>query len=478
MSEQEELFLRSSEQQRAILDSVGTAIITIDQNQVIRFVNTEAEAVWEYSRDELIGKTIHRLMPTSYRDAHDRGFHKRSGESFTDLGNQYRQIEGQRKSGEVFPIELRFTAVSIGDEVFVTAAARDISDRQKMHEQLERQHQQIAELNQQLQRERDYLMEEVQGEGAMEGIIGQSNEIKQLMSQVNAVARTNANVLILGESGVGKELVARAIHEQSDRQQHPLIKVNCGSIPKELFESEFFGHIKGAFTGATRDREGRFEIAHQGSIFLDEVGETPSELQVKLLRVIEEQEFERVGDNVTRRVDVRVIAATNRELQQEMKAGRFREDLFYRLGVFPITVPPLRDRNDDVIELARHFARTCSSQLNVAAAELTPDGEKALTSYKWPGNVRELKNVIERALILSDGKPLSAELFELLGVRSEAAIARLPEEERTEIENALRKHHGVIKQTASELGLSRQALYRRLEKHDIDPRQFTSPNSP
>jgi transcriptional regulator with GAF, ATPase, and Fis domain len=238
-------------------------------------------------------------------------------------------------------------------------------------------------------------------------IVGKSPALRQMLqmlSRVEAVAETPANVLILGESGVGKELVARAIHARSPRSGAPLVKVNCASIPKELFESEFFGHVKGAFTGARRDRVGRFQLADGGTIFLDEVGEIPMDLQGKLLRVLQESEFERVGDDITRSVDVRVIAATNRNIEELMVAGKFREDLFYRLSVFPIEVPPLRQRSEDVMQLAQHFLES------MAPLKLTQSQAASIRAYDWPGNVRELKNVIERAVILSKGNALRLDL--------------------------------------------------------------------
>jgi len=223
------------------------------------------------------------------------------------------------------------------------------------------------------------------------------------MAQIDAVAPTPANVLILGESGVGKEMVARAIHDKSERADKPLVKVNCASIPKELFESEFFGHVKGAFTGAHRDRVGRLQLADGGTVFLDEVGEIPLDLQGKLLRALQEREFERVGDERTIKVDVRVVAATNRDLEVEVQAGRFREDLYYRLGVFPILVPPLRDRREDIGPLAEHFlTRTCAD-LGRDPMNWSKQQVNQLMGHRWPGNIRELRNVIERAVILSNG---------------------------------------------------------------------------
>jgi transcriptional regulator with GAF, ATPase, and Fis domain len=231
-----------------------------------------------------------------------------------------------------------------------------------------------------------------------------------MLSQVEAVAQTPVNVLVLGESGVGKELVAHAIHARSSRSRQPLVKVNCASIPKELFESEFFGHVKGAFTGALRDRVGRFQLADGGTIFLDEIGEIPLDLQAKLLRVLQENEFERVGDDITHSVDVRVVAATNRNLEQLVVDGEFREDLFYRLSVFPIEVPPLRERREDILQLAKHFIEQTCIDFGRPVARLTRTQAEALQSYPWPGNIRELKNVIERAVILAEGKALRFDL--------------------------------------------------------------------
>jgi transcriptional regulator with GAF, ATPase, and Fis domain len=219
------------------------------------------------------------------------------------------------------------------------------------------------------------------------------------------VAPTNASVLILGESGTGKELVARAIHDRSPRKDAALVRVNCASVPRELFESEFFGHVRGAFTGAVRDRVGRFELANNGTLFLDEIGEVPLELQSKLLRVLQEGQFEKLGEDRTRTVDVRIIAATNRGLEDEVKAGRFRQDLYYRLSVFPIDLPPLRDRAEDIPTLARHFVEQSAHKLGAVAGRLTGSQMKELQDYDWPGNVRELQNVIERAVIRSrDGR--------------------------------------------------------------------------
>ena len=254
---------------------------------------------------------------------------------------------------------------------------------------------------------------ETAGSGPAWGaVVGRSAGLRRVLDRVQRVAPTDAGVLILGESGTGKELVADEIHRRSLRAGRPLVKVNCASIPRELYESEFFGHVKGAFTGAISDRIGRFEAADGGTLFLDEVGEIPPGLQGKLLRVLQSGEFERVGEGRTRTVDVRIIAATNKRLPEEIAAGRFREDLYYRLDVFPIEVPALRDRPEDIPLLAAHAVSAAAARHNRACPRLTPEDERALQAHDWPGNVRELRNVIERAVILSGGGPL---VFELPG---------------------------------------------------------------
>jgi transcriptional regulator with GAF, ATPase, and Fis domain len=273
-----------------------------------------------------------------------------------------------------------------------------------------RAYQEIERLRRQLELERDYLREEVKEVLAFGTIVGQSAVLRGVLEQVELVAATDTTVLILGESGTGKELVAAAIHERSRRRNRPLVRVNCGSIPAELFESEFFGHVKGAFTGALRDRVGRFQHADGGTLFLDEIGEIPLAHQAKLLRVLQGGQFERVGDDSTCTVNVRLVAATNRDLRADVAAGRFRQDLFYRISVFPLELPPLRQRREDIPALAHHFASRLAAQLNRPAVRLTKDDAAVLTQYDWPGNVRELQNVMERAIILAKGRRLRLDL--------------------------------------------------------------------
>jgi transcriptional regulator with GAF, ATPase, and Fis domain len=279
----------------------------------------------------------------------------------------------------------------------------------------------IQHLKAQLELQNSYLQEAVVEAKAFGDLVGQSAALKHIVSQIDLVAPTEASVLILGETGTGKELVAHEIHQRSARKDGPLVRVNCASIPRELFESEFFGHVRGSFTGAVKDRAGRFETAEGGTLFLDEVGEIPLDIQNKLLRVLQEKRYERVGDDRTRRANVRVVAATNRNLKKEAAAGRFREDLFYRLNVFPIQVPPLRERMDDIPSLAKHFVELSAKDLKCAKPRLTRAAVAKLQSYDWPGNIRELRNVIERAVILARGGALD---FDLPIIGPSAPVAR------------------------------------------------------
>jgi transcriptional regulator with GAF, ATPase, and Fis domain len=349
----------------------------------------------------------------------------------------------------------------------------------------------IDRLRGQLQAENDYLHEEM---AALESgeIVGRSPGLRKVLEQVALVAPTTATVLITGESGTGKELVARAIHERSSCSSRPLVKVNCGAIPEALFESEFFGHVKGAFTGAIKDRVGRFELADTGSIFLDEVAEIPLALQAKLLRVLQDKQFERVGDARTRTVDVRVIAATNRDLQQHVDKARFREDLLYRLTVFPIELPPLRERKEDIPELASHFLRKSAAKLGGKVPRLSQENARELQTYDWPGNIRELENVIERASILFqragqlsfDLKPPkrrtqpAAETSETSEDKQVLTKSQLRQREADNIQAALRQANGKVfgRGGAAEiLGMRPTTLASRLKVLGLKKTYIASP---
>jgi len=394
---------------RQLYRSTPAMLHTVDADGMIVTVTDHWLSKMEYSRDEVVGRPISEFFSNAYRKRISSGRLQKiisSGE----FQNQERQMV--TRSGQV--LDLLTSAVAernaAGKVVRMLVASKDVTKRNRAEHALRSTLVENARLREELERERDYLREEVNVAMNFGRMVGKSSALKHMLAQVEAVAETPASVLILGESGVGKELVARAIHARSPRADAPLVKVNCASIPKELFESEFFGHIKGAFTGAHKDRVGRFQLADGGTIFLDEVGEIPIELQSKLLRVLQESEFERVGDDITRSVDVRVIAATNKDLEKLVLDGAFREDLFYRLSVFPIEVPPLRKRKEDVIQLAQHFLERTCNDFGRQTMKLTRNQADQIQNYDWPGNVRELKNVIERAVILSRGNVLRLDL--------------------------------------------------------------------
>ncbi|MCS6293929.1 MAG: sigma 54-interacting transcriptional regulator [Nitrospira sp.] len=334
-------------------------------------------------------------------------------------------------------------------------------------------YQEIATLKDKLAKEKLYLEEEIQTGYNFEEIVGDSQALKRVLNQVRTVASTDSTVLILGETGSGKELVARALHNLSDRRERTFVKLNCAAIPTGLLESELFGHEKGAFTGAIATKIGRFELADRGTLFLDEVGEIPLELQVKLLRVLQEQEFERLGSTRTIRVNVRVLSATNRDLAQLVEDREFRNDLYYRLNVFPITVPPLRERAEDIPALVRHFAQKFALRMKKRIETIPAEAMKALQQYAWPGNVRELENFIERAVILTQGPDLSVPIAELKRTQNhttQSAATTLEQAEREHILKALSDAGWVIggsSGAAAKLGMKRTTLQSKMQKLGI-----------
>jgi len=398
-------FFRDIEREnQLILRAAGEGIYGVNAEGKTTFVNPAAERMLGWKAEELVGHDMHSLVHHTHPDGshyhdHDCPIYA----AFRD--GVVHRVEHElfwRKDGTSFWVD--YTSTPIRDRGVLIGAVivfRDISQRREAEEKLRAAHKEVDQLRERLELENAYLQEQIRIDGNHHGIIGQSAAIQQTLRQVELVAPTDASVLITGESGTGKELVARAIHEASRRSNRPLIRVNCAAIPADLFESEFFGHARGAFTGALRDRIGRFELADGGTLFLDEIGEIPLELQGKLLRVLQEGQFERVGEERTRNVDVRVIAATNRDLKAQVRRGRFREDLYFRLNVFPIDLVPLRERLEDIPLLAMHLLREATRKLNAGSLQLTEADARRLAQYSWPGNVRELQNVIERAAILA-----------------------------------------------------------------------------
>ena len=336
-------------------------------------------------------------------------------------------------------------------------------------------YQRIEELNARLAEEKIYLEDEIRTDNRFEEIVGQSRALKAVLKQVETVAPTDSTVLIYGETGTGKELLARAIHDLSSRKQGTFVKLNCAAIPTGLLESELFGHEKGAFTGAIAQRIGRFELGHRGTIFLDEVGEIPLELQSKLLRVLQEHEFERLGSSRTIRTDARLVAATNRDLGQMVEERQFRADLYYRLNVFPITVPPLRERVDDIPLLVRYFVQQYARRMNRRITSIPAESMNAMARYHWPGNIRELQNFIERAVILTNGSTLQVQARELKRSVGGASVVTLETAEREAIVRALRDAGGKVggdQGAAVKLGMKRTTLQAKMRKLGIGARTF------
>ena len=409
----ERLFADIESDNQLILRAAGEGIYGVDADGITTFVNPAAARMLGYEAGELVGRGAHATIHHSHADGscyavetcpiygafREGVVERRDDEVFW------------RKDGSSFPVE--YTSTPIVDRGRIIGAVivfRDISDRREAEERLRQAMAELEQLKHRLELENDYLQQELNEEANYREIVGRSRAVREVVRKIELVAPTDAPVLITGESGTGKELIARAIHGAGRRGNRPLIRVNCAAVPADLFESEFFGHVRGAFTGAVSDRVGRFELANQGTLFLDEIGEIPLELQGKLLRVLQEGQFERVGDNRTRSVDVRVVAATNRRLEEEVAAGRFREDLFYRLNVFPIASVPLRERPEDIPLLAAHFLVKVCRRHGRGGLQLSRADVERLQAYHWPGNVRELENLIERALIVSTGSRLVIDL--------------------------------------------------------------------
>ncbi|HET6350472.1 MAG TPA: sigma 54-interacting transcriptional regulator [Candidatus Krumholzibacteria bacterium] len=379
-----------------LIDSAMDAIVEMDRELRITMMNPAAEKVFGSSAARVRGQRIEHLVGVeSSREL------ARFVDELADRRDGERQLwipgifTPRPPGGEPFLAEATLSSYEAQGKPFFTMILRNVTDRVTAELRIEN-----------LAAQTEYLRAEIEEDHGFDEIAGKSPALRAALQAVAQVADTDATVLIQGETGTGKELFARAIHKRSRRHAGPLIKVNCAAIPATLMESEFFGHEKGAFTGATQRREGRFAVADGGTIFLDEIGELPLELQGKLLRVLQEGEFEPVGGSKTRKVNVRVVAATNRDLDQAVKNGTFREDLYYRLSVFPLRLPPLRERDDDVIVIAETLVRTLARRMGRREKDISPPAAQVLRSYPWPGNVRELRNVIERALITSGDGPL------------------------------------------------------------------------
>jgi PAS domain S-box-containing protein len=462
----EDALRRSEAQLRAIFEQSPDAIIGVDSHGKIVEVNEQVEKFFGYKRSELTGKSIEVLMPERFRNKHP---HYRADYRHTPRTRPMGiglELFGLRKNGTEFPVDIMLSPVDTPEGQMVLTVIRDLSEKKRAQEDLERR-----------ERHKCYLEKELYTEHRFEDIIGESPTLKRVLRQVETVSTTDVTVLILGETGTGKDLIARAIHQLSGRSGHSLVKLNCAAIPTGLLESELFGHEKGSFTGAIAQKVGRLELAHQGSFFLDEVGELPLELQPKILRALQEKEFERVGGTRTIPVDIRLIAATNRDLGQMVKDHQFRGDLYYRLRVFPIVLPPLRERREDIPVLVRYFVSKHARSMDRHIETIPPDIMKALVRWEWPGNIRELENFVERSVILTKGSALHAPISELEMPPEPAddGNSSLESAERDHILRVLREAKGVIagpNGAAARLGLKRTTLNSKLKKLGIEREDY------
>jgi PAS domain S-box-containing protein len=440
---------------KTIIDTLREGLLVVSPEGRIMAVNPAAEALAGYSEGELIGSSC-RILNCTGCDIFAQG----AGENWCRLFR-----EGAVKAKKCMITDKQHHAVNIvkNARVLRDSGGRIIGAVETLTDisEIVRQQGEISALRKTLDLDDHY-----------HGILGKSPSMMRLFEMIESVAASNTPVMINGQSGTGKELVARAIHWAGPRADKPFIKVNCAALNENLLESELFGHVRGAYTGADRNRMGRFEAANGGSIFLDEIGDIPPSIQVKLLRVLEEREIERVGDMTPVRVDVRIITATNKNLEELIAAGRFREDLYFRINVFPLAVPPLKARSDDIPIIIRHFIEQHNHKSGERVVGISPEAVARLAAYGWPGNVRELRNAIDYALVLCPGGEIGPQhLPQRIGVAAGGATGPPdPAEaiERTGLIQALRQAGGNQSAAARLLGVSRVTVWKRMKKHRVD----------
>ena len=482
----QELFIDSDTGKHLLLSSVGDGIYSINKQGLCTFINPVGAKMLGLQPEAVLGKNIHKV----HHHTHENGMHYPVEHCpiyaavHDGIVHEGIQEVFWRRDGSYFPVEFTSTPIIRDSEIIgAVVVFRDITERLNTEKQLTNALEELQDLKSRLEQQNEYLQEEISQENQYHEIVGNSPAILQIIEKIKVVAPTDANVMIYGESGTGKELIARAIHQSSHRKQHPLIRVNCAAIPSELFESEFFGHVKGAFTGAVRDRAGRFELADQGTLFLDEIGEIPLELQSKLLRVLQEGTFERIGEEKTRQVDVRIIAATNRKLKEEVKLKNFREDLYFRLNVFPIHSPALRERKEDIPLLVSHFTKLISENRKVPYLPFSQKHILELQYYDWPGNIRELQNVLERALITAKHGAVSFQYLleqessqalqynQIAAIEQVLTIQQFKQLEMTNLQLAIKQCEGKIfgdEGAAKSLGINPTTLISKLKKLGIE----------
>ena len=454
------------------LDQAIEMIFWTNDDGSLRYFNSAFEEKVGYTRSQIQKMKVFDFFENSNLEKFQKGWEQLKGGA--KINGVDRELK--TKSGQIISCEMNITMVKFADEEFSVTILRDITERKIRENEIAQQFNEIQFLQEATAAENIALKEKIELEFSFSNIITRDPNYKRVLRQVEQVADTDATVLILGETGTGKELLARAIHQLSERENLPMIKVNCGALPENLIESELFGHEKGAFTGAYQQKIGKFERADKGTIFLDEIGELPLDLQAKLLRVLQEGEIERVGGTQLLNVDVRIIAATNRALAEEVEKGRFREDLYYRLNVFPIYNIPLRERREDIPILVKHFAQKYSEKINKEILEISPRSLNKLMAYDFLGNVRELENLVERAVILSKGKVLNFDfsLTKKTNIKSSKFLSMM-EMQKKHIIDALERTNGKVSGqlgAAELLKMNDKTLTSRMRKLGVDKRDY------
>jgi PAS domain S-box-containing protein len=464
--------LETDERFRLTLEIFPAAVVVADKEGNIVLLNSRTTEMFGYQHEELFGQPIEMLIPRLFEEScTEFAVHPSYKTLETD-----QELYGVRKNGHAFQAEVAQSPIRIHGDRLVLSAITDITDKTLSEQalidvnvRLLEANEQIRKMKEQHEHENVYMKEEIKLAGNHIEVVGQSHAILQVLMKAEQVAATDATVLLLGETGTGKELIARSIHRNSKRKAQRMVNVNCAALPASLVENELFGRERGAYTGALTREAGRFELADRSTIFLDEIGELPLELQAKLLRVLQEGEFERLGSSKTIHVDVRVIAATSRNLEAAVREGKFREDLYYRLNVFPLRIPPVRERREDIPMLTWHFLRELGGRMGIHVEAVRATTMKAFQSYSWPGNVREIRNVIERNLIVHPGRIFEAELPEGIGAAASTGTT-IEEVERNHITRQLQRSswrvrgHGGAAET---LGLKPTTLEARMKKLGI-----------